>query len=211
MFQFTPLREGWLHAVLHLPFFAPVSIHTPTWGVTFYGQNDVFIIVKFQFTPLREGWLSQKMLYEDERQVSIHTPTWGVTILDRWLHLCHCVSIHTPTWGVTIMRRYSLVLEPVSIHTPTWGVTANLYKFLLNISENCTKYKKFYLLFIKIIFSSQFKQTNLPITALKHQIILRERSGVFCTGPVRADIAHRIKSLSCSINSGFPRKEIFDS
>ena len=146
-------------------------------------------LLMFQFTPLREGWPKRRIGY-----------TW--TLL---------VSIHTPTWGVTYAEQEIKKLKRVSIHTPTWGVTANLYKFLLNISENCTKYKKFYLLFIKIIFSSQFKLTNLPITALKHQIILRERSGVFCTGPVRADIAHRIKSLSCSINSGFPRKEIFDS
>ena len=121
----------------------PVSIHTPTWGVTLLVFKAVIFFL-----------------------VSIHTPTWGVT-KNRWNPpVCTDVSIHTPTWGVTIGRFISIIKKAfqsthlhevwqgnwrvkiatysfnphtymrcdskwrhnrkhlaVSIHTPTWGVT----------------------------------------------------------------------------------------
>ena len=55
-----------------------VSIHTPTWGVTYF-SDTLFLL----------------------DNVSIHTPTWGVTIGDYELYNGLDVSIHTPTWGVT--------------------------------------------------------------------------------------------------------------
>ena len=77
-----------------------VSIHTPTWGVTF------------------------KTLYPCHiYEVSIHTPTWGVTYDVSFLAEYLTVSIHTPTWGVTAQLPYRCYQIQVSIHTPTWGVT----------------------------------------------------------------------------------------
>ena len=55
-----------------------VSIHTPTWGVT-YGKCNEF----------------------GKCEVSIHTPTWGVTFVLIIMYMYKIVSIHTPTWGVT--------------------------------------------------------------------------------------------------------------
>ena len=86
----------------------PVSIHTPTWGVTRVRVYPLSVPV-----------------------VSIHTPTWGVTppfltiavqrqfqsthLHEVWpfalfnLDSSYPVSIHTPTWGVTTWTRFSLV------------------------------------------------------------------------------------------------------
>ena len=58
-FQSTHLHEVWLFVSVRWYCSCEVSIHTPTWGVTFLREY--------------EAWL---------RQVSIHTPTWGVTIDD---------------------------------------------------------------------------------------------------------------------------------
>ena len=58
-FQSTHLHEVWLFVSVRWYCSCEVSIHTPTWGVTFLREY--------------EAWL---------RQVSIHTPTWGVTHLD---------------------------------------------------------------------------------------------------------------------------------
>ena len=62
----------------YVPNPVPVSIHTPTQGVTCiqYDAQSVFF-------------------------VSIHTPTQGVTPWPRWWGMKFLVSIHTPTQGVT--------------------------------------------------------------------------------------------------------------
>ena len=77
-FQSTHLHEVWLIIGLCPPFHQPVSIHTPTWGVT--------------FTRLKCSRICG---------VSIHTPTWGVTSWWTFWRKRSQVSIHTPTWGVT--------------------------------------------------------------------------------------------------------------
>ncbi len=77
-----------------------VSIHTPTWGVTFGTVLSITV-----------------------EEVSIHTPTWGVTTRELAKMAIVDVSIHTPTWGVTCARACFTCAYNVSIHTPTWGVT----------------------------------------------------------------------------------------
>ena len=56
VFQSTHLHEVWHHRQSHGTYQLGVSIHTPTWGVT---------------------WI--KNICFPRRGVSIHTPTWGVT------------------------------------------------------------------------------------------------------------------------------------
>ena len=143
-FQSTHLHEVWLCGHSSCDHLVVVSIHTPTWGVTFI----FFLFLSFHV-------------------VSIHTPTWGVTGHNIQLNNIGWVSIHTPTWGVTLsliqlmifflfqsthlhevwrFKRLRFYLEQsfnphtymrcdlqflspttreakVSIHTPTWGVT----------------------------------------------------------------------------------------
>ena len=78
----------------------PVSIHTPTQGVTSGSSRQVGIIL-----------------------VSIHTPTQGVTPTHYSFIIDFKVSIHTPTQGVTINKVNHFYPSSVSIHTPTQGVT----------------------------------------------------------------------------------------
>ena len=98
-FQSTHLHEVWLKFDV-LCHSSDVSIHTPTWGVTF-----------------------TFFCHLDHSFVSIHTPTWGVTSSRCLYHCLYPVSIHTPTWGVTNHLATEQVFKSVSIHTPTWGVT----------------------------------------------------------------------------------------
>ena len=87
---------------IHFPYstYPTVSIHTPTWGVTWTGT---FVC--------------------STSKVSIHTPTWGVTRIWKCGRNVLGVSIHTPTWGVTFIIVLDSASRRVSIHTPTWGVT----------------------------------------------------------------------------------------
>ena len=78
----------------------PVSIHTPTQGVTISAQA-----------------------FNKAAIVSIHTPTQGVTGRAIRLHPNKTVSIHTPTQGVTNGIFAFMGRRDVSIHTPTQGVT----------------------------------------------------------------------------------------
>ena len=64
-----------------------VSIHTPTWGVTYT------LLISYLL------WF-----------VSIHTPTWGVTMDCREKGQINKVSIHTPTWGVTTVWLYRIYI-----------------------------------------------------------------------------------------------------
>ena len=144
MFQSTHLHEVWhCRFALLLPKM-PVSIHTPTWGVTCM-SSIVCKFRSFQSTHLHEVWLCDRRSIRLYGAVSIHTPTWGVTTsVYRRYDTVHCfnphtymrcdfiiwcllrlllVSIHTPTWGVTVNTLIDITSDVVSIHTPTWGVT----------------------------------------------------------------------------------------
>ena len=121
----------------------PVSIHTPTQGVTFLYICNVFRIcfnphthagcdnplprltrVHNRFNPHTHAGCDY---CKDNKckiiSVSIHTPTQGVTTLAAVNSRNPRVSIHTPTQGVTIVYIGKLYHVPVSIHTPTQGVT----------------------------------------------------------------------------------------
>ena len=99
-----------------------VSIHTPTWGVTY--------LLRY---------------HAHAGPVSIHTPTWGVTsIAPSPMPSSSCFNPHTHTGRDSRNHRHTLrcssfnphthtgcdftvLLDThflqVSIHTPTWGVT----------------------------------------------------------------------------------------
>ena len=104
----------------------PVSIHTPTQGVTFLYICNVFRIcfnphthagcdnplprltrVHNRFNPhTHAGCDSRSIIKITESKVSIHTPTQGVTmVVYTRIHLV-IVSIHTPTQGVTTSIMY---------------------------------------------------------------------------------------------------------
>ena len=102
----------------------PVSIHTPTQGVTFLYICNVFRIcfnphthagcdnplprltrVHNRFNPhTHAGCDSRSIIKITESKVSIHTPTQGVTMENQMLIQLFSVSIHTPTQGVTRFR-----------------------------------------------------------------------------------------------------------
>ena len=77
-----------------------VSIHTPTWGVTFplcWGNCP-----RHSFNPHPHVGSDHKITFKTiYNNVSIHTPTWGVTWIGKQEFDDIKVSIHTPTWGVT--------------------------------------------------------------------------------------------------------------
>ena len=125
----------------------PVSIHTPTQGVT---AATIFCseFNKFQSTHPRRVWLIYHFLhfrtecfnphthagcddvtvyFSVSAKVSIHTPTQGVTLYNLIERAAIAVSIHTPTQGVTPGAPGVPVSPLVSIHTPTQGVTTRLY------------------------------------------------------------------------------------
>ena len=77
----------------------PVSIHTPTQGVTFLYICNVFRIC---FNPHTHAGCDDVTVYFSvSAKVSIHTPTQGVTQSITSTKLIKIVSIHTPTQGVT--------------------------------------------------------------------------------------------------------------
>ena len=101
---------------------APISTHTPAWGVTESWQGGFARI-----------------------NISTHTPAWGVTNDQDDNNAELSISTHTPAWGVTggciqpaehpddfnsharvgrdaIADNYCLDRE-ISTHTPAWGVT----------------------------------------------------------------------------------------
>ena len=143
MFQSTHLHEVWhCRFALLLPKM-PVSIHTPTWGVTCM-SSIVCKFRSFQSTHLHEVWLITKvhrLFLEsfnphtymrcdystmDKKKityVSIHTPTWGVTS-EVWHSTLNSTFQSTHLHEVWLCDRRSIRLYgAVSIHTPTWGVT----------------------------------------------------------------------------------------
>ena len=81
----------------------PVSIHTPTQGVT------IVYIGKLYHVP-----------------VSIHTPTQGVTQAEVWKVWHRSFNPHTHA-GCDRRGYVSYLLEEVSIHTPTQGVTMEYF------------------------------------------------------------------------------------
>ena len=103
----------------------PVSIHTPTQGVTFLYICNVFRIC---FNPHTHAGCDDVTVYFSvSAKVSIHTPTQGVTLYNLIERAAIAVSIHTPTQGVTPGAPGVPVSPLVSIHTPTQGVTTRLY------------------------------------------------------------------------------------
>ena len=192
-FQSTHLHEVWLFVSVRWYCSCEVSIHTPTWGVTFLREY--------------EAWL---------RQVSIHTPTWGVTIEGKqyvdttvfqsthlhevWLlivwtiRLIRCfnphtymrcdlrgrrqqgdrhVSIHTPTWGVTGFSVRCQNQNDVSIHTPTWGVTNRVYLLTLTIKFQSTHLHEVWLdMMHKNSIHFKFQSTHL------HEVWLAEANKI---------------------------------
>ena len=82
-----------------------VSIHTPTWGVTWFCWIRWHILIRFNpHTYMRCD--SFDPFFFDPIVVSIHTPTWGVTRIFTCPHMSGYVSIHTPTWGVTFISSF---------------------------------------------------------------------------------------------------------
>ena len=107
----------------------PVSIHTPTQGVTFLYICNVFRIC---FNPHTHAGCDDVTVYFSvSAKVSIHTPTQGVTQSITSTKLIKIVSIHTPTQGVTLYNLIERAAIAVSIHTPTQGVTSSGIAFLL--------------------------------------------------------------------------------
>ena len=120
-----------------------VSIHTPTWGVTFLRLHLSYEVSFNPHTYMRCDMVFLKRSY-NSLCFNPHTymrcdHAYGVSYSDPY------VSIHTPTWGVTRTTLFALgeswafqsthlhevwqelstgwLACPVSIHTPTWGVT----------------------------------------------------------------------------------------
>ena len=99
-----------------------VSIHTPTWGVTYLTGVHVRYVM-FQSTHLHEVWHVMRLfknLVQKFQSTHLHEVWLGGV---RFGRISERVSIHTPTWGVTLYDVSSFVSFEVSIHTPTWGVT----------------------------------------------------------------------------------------
>ena len=93
----------------------PVSIHTPTQGVTFLYICNVFRIC---FNPhTHAGCDSRSIIKITESKVSIHTPTQGVTMENQMLIQLFSVSIHTPTQGVTGRAARAASQEGFNPHT----------------------------------------------------------------------------------------------
>ncbi len=98
-----------------------VSIHTPTWGVT-YRCTTIFSPWEFQSTHLHEVWQRDGRQVQSLECFNPHTYMRCDWFLDKY-PIIRRVSIHTPTWGVTNPFVLQWAPSIVSIHTPTWGVT----------------------------------------------------------------------------------------
>ena len=99
----------------------PVSIHTPTQGVT---AATIFCseFNKFQSTHPRRVWLIYHFLHFRTECFNPHTHA-GCDDVTVYFSVSAKVSIHTPTQGVTQARYVLIYPVTVSIHTPTQGVT----------------------------------------------------------------------------------------
>ena len=100
----------------------PVSIHTPTQGVT---AATIFCseFNKFQSTHPRRVWLIYHFLHFRTECFNPHTHA-GCDDVTVYFSVSAKVSIHTPTQGVTQSITSTKLIKIVSIHTPTQGVTA---------------------------------------------------------------------------------------
>ena len=121
----------------------PVSIHTPTQGVTFLYICNVFRIcfnphthagcdnplprltrVHNRFNPhTHAGCDSRSIIKITESKVSIHTPTQGVTGRAARAASQEGFNPHTHA-GCDEMATIGIGEDGVSIHTPTQGVTS---------------------------------------------------------------------------------------
>ena len=143
-FQFTPLREGRLGAMLKSMGIADISIHAPPRGATMLCSKPKRLAL-FQFTPLREGRPGATIVGSFIRLISIHAPPRGATsILSRFRvalanfnsrpsargdsRLCEidsrgAISIHAPPRGATPPRNSTSFPQKISIHAPPRGAT----------------------------------------------------------------------------------------
>ena len=132
----------------------PVSIHTPTQGVTFLYICNVFRIcfnphthagcdnplprltrVHNRFNPhTHAGCDSRSIIKITESKVSIHTPTQGVTMENQMLIQLFSVSIHTPTQGVTGRAARAASQEGFNPHTHA-GCDLTIFNSLSIISS----------------------------------------------------------------------------
>ena len=135
-----------------------VSIHTPTWGVT-YAALQITRLNPFQSTHLHEVWRNSGS-FSIMATMFQSTHLHEVWRLFKVIILIHHVSIHTPTWGVTAVHLLDDTAIFVSIHTPTWGVTlcrityyqpvslinyyANRHYFFYFTTKNCSINKLIY-------------------------------------------------------------------
>ena len=103
----------------------PVSIHTPTQGVT---AATIFCseFNKFQSTHPRRVWLIYHFLHFRTECFNPHTHA-GCDDVTVYFSVSAKVSIHTPTQGVTQSITSTKLIKIVSIHTPTQGVTLASY------------------------------------------------------------------------------------
>ena len=109
-----------------------VSIHTPTWGVTVCNRKRTYQY-KFQSTHLHEVWqlLGTNSSTGNEFQSTHLHEVWpGYTIIE--LELA-CFNPHTyMRCDIGGMTQY--IEFDVSIHTPTWGVTvASVISEIVNV------------------------------------------------------------------------------
>ena len=152
-----------------------VSIHTPTWGVTFkfycYGKTSI---------------------------VSIHTPTWGVTYslrLKFLLGLFQSTHLHE-VWLIGGMTQY--IEFDVSIHTPTWGVTSSLdCKKQLNMFQSTHLHEVWPLFTFSSIVSPSFQSTHLHEVWLISPLM---QHSILCFNPhtyMRCDFAPCGHCKSC--------------
>ncbi len=99
----------------------PVSIHTPTQGVTFLYICNVFRIC---FNPHTHAGCDNPLprLTRVHNRFNPHTHAGCDYCKDNKCKIIS-VSIHTPTQGVTSLQCFWFFHWHVSIHTPTQGVT----------------------------------------------------------------------------------------
>ena len=99
LFQFTPLREGRLLTMIDLKI-GEISIHAPARGAT--------------------GNRTRK---KNTGKISIHAPARGATKILQKFESIRNISIHAPARGATYVRSQRNDRQNISIHAPARGAT----------------------------------------------------------------------------------------
>ena len=110
MFQSTHLHEVWLICSLWTLLFMFVSIHTPTWGVTFWIMHLVALTDSFNPHTYMRCDITNLTFYYSELCFNPHT-YMRCDGKDRIIDDVQFVSIHTPTWGVTIKIKIIKIMK----------------------------------------------------------------------------------------------------